>query len=178
MGIDRSPHPDFLENGPGSSWRTIPSVFCPGKTSSGKKFHCNVPISSEQQLVDSGTVDPGCNGELTAEGSYLYTATDSTCSLSVCQVDILHGGVVEYTDVSIDSKHAVTLAVTQQPVSIAIEANQSLFQSCSSGMLNASCGTKLDHSVLAVGYGTDAGSEYRKVSNSGEVRGVSRVTLK
>ena len=57
------------------------------------------------------------------------------------------------TDVSIDSK----------PVSIAIEANQSLFQSYSSGMLNASCGTKLDHSVLAVEYGMDAGSEYRKV---------------
>ena len=147
--------------------------------SSGKKFFhyaisgadfeaqpyyvANVPISSEQQLVDTGTVDPGCNGELSAEGSYLYTATDSTCSLSGCQVDILHGGVVEYTDVSIDSKHAVTSAVTQQPVSIAIEANQSLFQSYSSGMLNASCGTKLDHSVLAVEYGTDAGSEYRKV---------------
>ena len=97
------------------------------------------------------------------EGSYLYTATDSTCSLSGCRVDILHFGVVEYTDVSIDSEHAVTPAVTQQPVSITIEANQSLFQSYSSGMLNASCGTKLDHSVLAVGYGTDAGSDYRKV---------------
>ena len=90
-----------------------------------------VEISSEQQLVDSGTVDPGCNGEFTAEGSYLHNATDSTCSLSDlsgCQVDILHGGVVEYTDVSIDSKHAVTSAVTQQPVSVDIETDQSAFQ--------------------------------------------------
>ena len=80
-------------------------------------------------------------------------------------MDILHGGIVEYTDVSIDSKHAVTMAVTQQPVSIAIEANQSLFRSYSSGMLNASCGTKLDHSVL-VGYGSEAGTDYWKVKNS------------
>ena len=113
----------------------------------------NVPISSEQQLRDRGMVNPGCDGELTVEGSYLYTATDSTRSLSGCQVDIFHGGVVEYTDVSIDGKL----------VSIAIEANQSLFQSYSSGMLNASCGTKFDHSVRAVEYGMDAGSEYRKV---------------
>ena len=72
---------------------------------------------------------------------------------------------------SIDSEHAVTSAVTQQPVSIAFEANQSLFQSYSSGVLNASFGTKLDHSVLAVGYGTDAGSENRKEKKSWEVRG-------
>ena len=93
----------------------------------------NVPISSEQQLRDCGMVDPGCDGELTVEGRYVYTATDSTCSLSGCQVDNFHGGVVECTDVSIDGK----------PVSIAIRANQSLFQSYSSGMLNASCGTKV-----------------------------------
>ena len=35
-----------------------------GKMSSGKKFHRNVGISSEQQLVDSDTVDPGWDGEL------------------------------------------------------------------------------------------------------------------
>ena len=43
----------------GKSWDEVPA-----KTSSGKKFHRNVPILSEQQLVDSGTVDPGWDGEL------------------------------------------------------------------------------------------------------------------
>ena len=145
----------------GKSWDEIP-----GKTSSGKKFHCNVPISSEQQLVDSGTVDPGCNGELTAEGSYPYTATDGTCNLSGCQVGIPQGGVVGYTDVFTDSEQAMMSAVAQQPMSIAIEADQYSFQLYSSGVFIASCGTRLDHGVLAVVYGSEAGTDYRKVKNS------------
>ena len=37
------------------------------------------------------------------EGSYPYTTTDGTCNLSGCQVGILQGRVVDYTDVSTDS---------------------------------------------------------------------------
>ena len=97
------------------------------------------------------------------EGSYPYTATDGTCNLSGCQAGISQGGVVGYTDVSTDSEQTMMSAVAQQPVSIAIEADQYSFQLYSSGVFTASCGTKLDHSVLAVGYGTDAGSDCRKV---------------
>ena len=91
------------------------------------------------------------------ERSYPYTATDGTCNLS---------GVVDYTDVSTDSEQATMSAVAQQPVSLAIEANQYSFQLYSSGVFTASCGTCLDHGVLAVGYGSEAGTDYWKVKNS------------
>ena len=79
------------------------------------------------------------------EGSYPYTATDGTCNLSGCQVDIPQGGVVGYTDVYTDSEQAMMSAVAQQPVSITIEADQYSFQLYSSGVFTASCGKCLDH---------------------------------
>merc|ERR1712226_481886 len=53
-----------------------------------------------------------------------------------------------------------------QPISVAIEADQSAFQLYSSGVLTGNCGQQLDHGVLAVGYGTESGTDYWKVKNS------------
>ena len=45
-------------------------------------------------------------------------------------------------------------AVSKGPVSIAVEADKAVFQNYSTGILNSKkCGKKLDHGVLAVGYG-------------------------
>jgi len=76
------------------------------------------------------------------------------------------GDVVSETNVG-TTENALEAAVAQQPVSVAIEADQAVFQHYTSGVLtNDACGSNLDHGVLAVGYGEDNGQKYWKVKNS------------
>merc|ERR1712080_44130 len=134
---------------------------------------------SEQQFVDCDTKDSGCQGGLMdyafayaeknaicTESSYKYTATDGTCKASTCTTGIPKGGVTGFKDVAADDEQALMDAVAQQPVSIAIEADKSVFQLYASGVLTGRCGSSLDHGVLAVGYGTESGQAYWKVKNS------------
>merc|ERR1711881_748075 len=134
---------------------------------------------SEQQLVDcSGSYgNMGCNGGpmdnafkyiiaeggLCSEAAYPYTAADGTCKSSSCQKVAT---ISSYKDVPVDSDDAMMAALAQQPVSIAIEADQMSFQFYSGGVMTSSCGTQLDHGVLAVGYGSLNGQDYYKVKNS------------
>merc|ERR1712048_131711 len=75
------------------------------------------------------------------------------------------GGVTGFVD--INSENDLLDAVTNVgPISVAIEADQRSFQMYSSGVLTGSCGTNLDHGVLAVGFGTSGGTDYWKVKNS------------
>jgi hypothetical protein len=71
--------------------------------------------------------------------------------------------VSSYVDVTPNSEAALLAAIVQQPVSVVLEADQSSFQFYSSGVMTAACGTDVSHAVLAVGYGTDAGTPYYKV---------------
>merc|ERR1712039_350127 len=88
-----------------------------------------------------------------------------TCDTSSSLV-LEAGDVVSYTDVH-QSEGALEAAVAKQPVSIAIEADQTVFQHYTGGVLTSdACGTNLDHGVLVVGYGSDNGQKYWKVKNS------------
>jgi C1A family cysteine protease len=134
---------------------------------------------SEQQLMDcsksegnnsceGGLMDYAfeyviSHGGLCSEADYPYQEKDrSQCDDSSCQSV---ASISSYKDVQ-QSEDALKTAVTQQPVSVAIEADQSSFQFYSSGVLTGSCGTNLDHGVLAVGYGTMDSTAYWKVKNS------------
>jgi C1A family cysteine protease len=136
---------------------------------------------SEQQLVDCSTAqgNQGCNGGLmdyafqytisnkglTTEANYPYTATGPNS----CQTAKAHDAaatITSYADVPQNNEAQLIAAVTKQPVSVAIEADQSAFQFYKSGVFNSACGTQLDHGVLAVGFGSQGSQDYWIVKNS------------
>jgi len=135
---------------------------------------------SEQQLVDCSTVEgnEGCNGGLmdygfeyiiknkgiTTETAYPYTATGpNKCLAAGKPVAATLSG---FKDVPVNSETALMTAIALTPVSVAVEADQSVFQFYTGGVMDSACGTALDHGVLAVGYGTAGGKDYYLVKNS------------
>merc|ERR1719428_755295 len=104
---------------------------------------------------------------LCTEDSYPYTARDGQCKASSCATGIPKGSVTGYQDVAHDDEQALMEAVSKGPVSIAIEADHQAFQFYKGGVMKKACGTRLDHGVLLVGYGTASdGTKFWKVKNS------------
>mmetsp|Transcript_42501 Transcript_42501/g.101656 ORF Transcript_42501/g.101656 Transcript_42501/m.101656 type:complete len:333 (-) Transcript_42501:131-1129(-) len=138
---------------------------------------------SEQMLVScdkrgNGGSDMGCNGGLMdnayqwiaknglcTEEDYPYTSAGGdrgTCDSSCTPVSGTKG--ITYTDVA-NSEDALAAAVAQQPISVAVDAD-SHWQLYKGGIMTSVSGTQLDHGVLAVGYGTESGSNFWKIKNS------------
>jgi C1A family cysteine protease len=107
------------------------------------------------------------NGGLPTEENYPYTSgtTGKSGTCETAHTNVAEVAPKSYTDVR-SNVDALMSAVAQQPVSIAIQANQLAFQFYDSGVLTGNCGQRLDHGVLAVGYGTENGVDYWKVKNS------------
>ena len=135
---------------------------------------------SEQELVSCDKVDQGCNGGLMdnafdwiqnnnglcSENNYPYKSIDGfkfTCAAN-CN-NVIHSKIKSYVDVE-PKTNSLEIALNKQPVSIAIEADHPSFQFYKSGVYKANCGNKLDHGVLAVGYGTLGDTDYWIVKNS------------
>merc|ERR1712070_21092 len=118
----------------------------------------------------------GCNGGLMDNGfkyveqsgdsletDYPYTAKTGTCDKSKIKSAVSISG---FTDVPPKNEAQLAAAVAKNPVSVAIEADQSGFQFYKTGTFSGTCGTNLNHGVLAVGFGTDGGKAYWNVKNS------------
>jgi len=140
---------------------------------------------SEEDLVECDQVDQGCQGGLmdnafkfiekngiAAESAYGYIS--GTGIRGMCKATEEKKPVVTITgfkDVAAEDEDGLKTAVALGPVSVAIEADKSVFQLYKSGVLDSKgCGTKLDHGVLVVGYGTQktffGHKDYWTVKNS------------
>lgn len=134
---------------------------------------------SEQNLVDcSHNGNLGCMGgmmdraftwteshPLETEADYPYQGWTPTKG---CRYDSAKGKVAvqSFVDVTPQNPDALKAAIAQGPVSVAVQANQKVFQRYTGGIITADCGDNLDHGVLAVGYGEENGTPYYKVKNS------------
>ncbi|XP_066921406.1 cathepsin L-like [Clytia hemisphaerica] len=137
---------------------------------------------SEQNLVDCSSKEGnmGCNGGLMdqafayiktnggidTEESYPYKGADGQCKFDAKNIGANDTGFV---DVKSGDEDALKTAVsTVGPISVAIDASHFSFQFYHSGVYNSwlCSSTRLDHGVLAIGYGTYQGKDYWLVKNS------------
>jgi len=145
----------------------------------------NLTSLSEQQLMDCSHPegDDSCEGGLMddafqfvidnkgicSEASYPYKAIDEKCKKTCKSVATISSFVdVDFDQSNPNNDTALMAALQMGPVSIAIEADQPIFQMYTGGVITGpSCGTNLDHGVLLVGYGTDSKlGDYWIVKNS------------
>ena len=143
-------------------------------------------IMSPQELVDCSKgllSNHGCNGGMyyhgwkweeshmtMRESDYPYVSGTTKEAQSTCNYDESKGVTFTtgYNQVSADVDSIKNAIKTVGPVSIAINAETKVFQTYKSGIITESdgCPTKIDHAVLAVGYGYDGDQGYFIVRNS------------
>jgi C1A family cysteine protease len=137
---------------------------------------------SEQQLVDCSSAygNNGCSGGwyfwaydylkgtgdfMETETEYPYAGRQGTCKYSKKSDDKVTDK--SYVKVKADPT-AIKTAIAQQPCNVAVAAGNRVFQGYTGGIITATegCPTSIDHAILAVGYGSENGTEYLIVKNS------------
>ncbi|XP_064467521.1 procathepsin L-like [Ornithodoros turicata] len=141
----------------------------------------NLVALSEQNLVDCMYGGEGCtggdfvdafdyvrgNGGIDTEASYPYEAVNATCRYDAENIGATVKGSVEIKAGSEeDLLHAVA---TVGPVSVAMEVLPNFYSYTGGVYQNRNCSCEIaqvNHAVLAVGYGTEDGTDYWLLKNS------------
>merc|ERR550517_2394951 len=137
---------------------------------------------SEQQLVDCSTDygNYGCDGGImefafmyiadiggiTTEDEYPYMASEGYC---LYDDSMAAATVSDFQTIRRGSEHDLEAAVSEiGPISVAIDAGHRGFQMYKHGVYHSllCSNTRLNHAVLAVGYGSEGGDKYWLVKNS------------
>lgn len=132
---------------------------------------------SEQQCVDCADEADGCLGgyqtdcfdyakqdeALDLEADYPFVGQSGSCwSKTGGPV-----GVSSYQTVLKNSASQLKAAIAKQPVAVNISSTKYEFVHYMSGIITSTtCGTAMDHGVVAVGYGVENGQEYYIIRNS------------
>lgn len=133
---------------------------------------------SEQQCVDCDKDSNGCrggwpdncmyyimdNGGVSLNSVYPYKAISEICFAA-------YNGPVNVKKVhpiKSYNESALMTAIAQGPTSVTVDSSDTVLHHYTSGVISEGCGTKLDHAVVAVGYGHDKATDldYYLVRNS------------
>merc|ERR1712135_205326 len=135
---------------------------------------------SEQNLVDCDPIDSGCNGGLmenafgwmiknggiNTEEDYPYEGRDKSCRFDENKPTYT---ISDYKEINEQDEDDLTEKIaTEGPISVAIDAGKFSFQLYHSGVYYepACSSTRLNHGVLAFGYGTEGSDDFYWVKNS------------
>merc|ERR1712133_282696 len=135
---------------------------------------------SEQNLVDCDPIDSGCNGGLmenafawmiknggiNTEEDYPHEGRDKSCRFDENKPTYT---ISAYHEINEQDEDDLTEKIaTEGPISVAIDAGKFSFQLYHSGVYYepACSSTRLNHGVLAFGYGTEGSEHFYWVKNS------------
>ncbi|XP_019186347.1 PREDICTED: ervatamin-B-like [Ipomoea nil] len=133
---------------------------------------------SEQQLLDCDLISLGCHGGwigsgflyvllnrgITTEENYPYTMKRGFCKRR--KASQAAAKIKGFRWVPAYNEAALTKAVANQPVAVAIDASGSAFQFYKEGIYGKDCKAKVNHGVTAVGYGESDDGKFWLIKNS------------
>lgn len=131
---------------------------------------------SEQALISCESNNLACKGGW-LENSFDYVSQHGLCAESEYPYESFYGNVGSCRSctpiVTSDGYQTaigeaeLVAAISKTPTSVLVEADLAAWRFYSGGVLaDPACGQGVDHAVLAVGYGTESGTDYYKVKNS------------